>query len=46
LQLDADFAATTDVSFEWTPAAGLSCTDCPNPDITPTLRVLPLTHLQ
>ena len=36
LQLDADFAATTDVSFEWTPAAGLSCTDCPNPDITPT----------
>ncbi len=36
LQIEADFAATTDVSFEWTPAVGLSCTDCPNPDITPT----------
>ncbi|MEM6319864.1 MAG: gliding motility-associated C-terminal domain-containing protein [Bacteroidota bacterium] len=36
LQLEADFAATTEVSFNWGPAEGLSCTDCPNPDITPT----------
>ena len=36
LQLDANFAATTDVTFDWSPAAGLSCTDCPNPEATPT----------
>ena len=36
LQLSADFFATTNVSFEWSPADGLSCTDCPNPRATPT----------
>ncbi len=36
LQLEADFAATTDVDFSWSPAAGLSCDDCPNPEVTPT----------
>ena len=36
LDLDADFAATTDVNFEWSPAESLSCSDCPNPQATPT----------
>ncbi len=36
LQIAADYFATTNVSFEWSPAAGLSCTDCPNPTATPT----------
>ncbi len=36
LQLEADFAATTDVDFSWTPADGLSCDDCPNPQAIPT----------
>lgn len=36
LQLEADFAATTDVEFNWTPSEGLSCDDCPNPEVTPT----------
>ena len=26
-------------SYEWTPATGLSCTDCPNPTTTPTANI-------
>lgn len=36
MQIEADFSATTNVYFEWTPANGLSCNDCPNPMATPT----------
>ena len=36
LQLEADFAASSDVNFSWSPAEGLSCDDCPNPEVTPT----------
>ena len=36
LQLDANYAATTNVNFSWSPAEGLSCADCPNPEVIPT----------
>ncbi len=36
MELAADYDATTDVDFSWTPATGLSCEDCPNPQVTPT----------
>lgn len=36
LQLDADYAASSDINFSWSPATGLSCDDCPNPEVTPT----------
>ena len=35
LQIETDYAATTDVDFTWSPAEGLSCDDCPNPEVTP-----------
>lgn len=31
---------TDDVNWLWTPEEGLSCTDCPDPDITPVRDVL------
>jgi len=36
LQIEADYGATTDVDFSWSPEPGLSCYDCPNPEVTPT----------
>jgi len=33
-QLNAN-ASGTDISYSWTPTAGLSCVDCPNPIATP-----------
>ena len=36
LQFDADYAASSNVNFSWSPAEGLSCDDCPNPEVTPT----------
>ncbi len=36
LQFDADYAASSDVNFSWSPEIGLSCYDCPNPEVTPT----------
>lgn len=36
LTLDPDYAATTNVNFQWSPPEGLSCDDCPNPEVVPT----------
>jgi gliding motility-associated-like protein len=36
MQLDANWEATSAVTFQWEPADGLSCLDCPNPMLTPT----------
>ncbi len=30
------FNNTYDIAYEWTPSAGLSCTDCPNPTANPS----------
>lgn len=31
------FNPAYEINYEWTPSAGLSCTDCPNPLVTPQL---------
>ncbi len=31
-----EFNATYDIDYNWTPATGLSCSDCPNPIASPT----------
>ncbi len=36
LEIEADFAASSNVDFSWSPAESLSCDDCPNPMATPT----------
>jgi gliding motility-associated-like protein len=33
-----NFAPTYKIGYEWTPAAGLSCTNCPTPSMTPTQK--------
>ncbi|MEM9884250.1 MAG: proprotein convertase P-domain-containing protein [Bacteroidota bacterium] len=30
------FNAQNDITYTWSPSAGLSCSDCPNPDVLPT----------
>ncbi len=35
-----EFLSTNTTSFEWLPADGLSCDDCPNPTITPTEQLI------
>ncbi len=34
------YVNTNDVTYEWFPADGLSCTDCPNPEANPTATTL------
>jgi len=31
------FNPAYEINYEWTPSTGLSCTDCPNPTVTPQL---------
>lgn len=36
LQWSISFLSTNEISYTWSPSAGLSCTDCPDPVATPT----------
>jgi hypothetical protein len=38
LILEADISGDNNVSYQWSPEIGLSCSDCPNPEVIPVVQ--------